>query len=266
MARNTESHEKRAERIKAARKALAERYASDPKAVEQFNKRMARLAQAAKRERQRIDHLVLGKPRPDPILIRPAGMSRQEWKVVRKELQAQGAKLEPGIEEAFAQREAWGHKREGTPETLSQAGKHQDCLVQLEANGTIDKDQLEWAAEIANVYRSIESDVAVTVASLEARVDQSRSHRHLVGESIRRVRLHHAYTIWRDLIPLPKQMVLDMIVGDTIGYTVAAKRYGVHNRKAKRLLIEAIDRWPSCVDRAYRTVGLDDVERLNAAA
>lgn len=266
MARAGESEENRAKRIAAARKALAERYASDPESVKRFKSRVAKIEAARKRERQRIDHLVLGKPRPEPVLVRPAGMSRMEWKARRKQLIEQGAKLEPGIEEAFARKEQWGHKHAATPETLANAGNHHDSFAQLEANGTIDKDQLEWAAEIANVYRSIESDVAVTVASLEARVDQSRSHRHLVGESIRRVRLHHAYTIWRDLIPLPKQMVLDMIVGDTIGYTVAAKRYGVHNRKAKRLLIEAIDRWPGCVDRAYRAIGLDDVERLNAAA
>ena len=265
MGRAAETESARAKRIAAARRALAESYARNPDEVEQFNARMARLNAAAKRERQRVDHLVLGKPRPEPVLIRPEGMSRVEWKALRRELVTRGAKLEPGIEEAFSRREAWSHKREATPETLANAGLHHDALIQLEANGTIDKEQAEYAAEIANVYRSIEADVAVNIASLEARVDESRSHRHLVGESVRRVRMHRAYTIWRDKLPEPRQMILDMIVGDPIGYTVAAKRYRVHNRKAKRHLIDALDLWPVCVDQAYREVGTDDVRRLNAA-
>lgn len=265
MAKAGDAQDHRAKRIAAARKALAEAYAQNPGEVERFHARMSRLSAAAKRERQRIDHLVLGKPRPEPVLVRPEGMSRIEWKALRKELVARGARLEPGIEEAFAQREAWSHKREATPETLAKLGLHHDALIQLQANGTIDKEQAEYAAEIANVYRSIEADVAVSIASLEARVDESRSHRHLVGESVRRVRMHRAYTIWRERLPEPRQMILDMIVGDPIGYTVAAKRYRVHNRKAKRRLIEALDLWPSCVDQAYREVGADDVQRLNAA-
>lgn len=261
MARDKEPT--RLERInESARKALARALTHVPPSL---GARQLRFAQAAKRERQRIDHLVLGKPRPEPDLIRPEGMSRQEWKAERRRLIAEGARLEPGIEEAYLRRERWSHKAEATPETMEKARLHHDAIVQLEANGTIDKEQAEWAAEIANVYRSIEADVAVSVASLEARVDQSRSAQHLVGESVRRVRLHHAYTLWRDALPNPRQMVLDMIVGDPIGYTVAARRYGVHNRKAKRLLIEAINRWPACVDMAYRALDQERVKQLNAA-
>jgi hypothetical protein len=257
----------RLERIAQARQALADRYAADPAGVDRFNARMQRLAQARKREQQRIDHLVLGKPRPKPepgSLTKPAGVSNRDWKVMRKRLLAEGARLEPGIEEALQLREAWSHKQFGTPETWEHAEKtHTDCLVQLERNGSIDKEQLEWAAQIANVYRSLESDVAIKVASLEARVDQSRRATAAV-EGVRRVRLHLAYGYWRDQLPDPKQMILDMIVGDPIGYTVAAKRYGVHNRKAKRLLIAAIDSWPECVDRAHRLYSADEIKTAQA--
>lgn len=159
----------------------------------------------------------------------------------------------------------WDHKREGTIETHDHASRtHQGALAQLHLNGTIDNNQLEWAAEIANVYRSIEADVSVAVASLEARVDEGRRMTGAI-EGVRRVRMHYAYTIWRDALPTPRQLTLDMIVGDAIGYSVAAKRYGVHNRKAKRLLLAAIDAWPDCVDRAHRAVSTEDVERANAA-
>jgi hypothetical protein len=254
----------RLERIAAARRALADRAAADPGGVQRFNLRMARLQAARKREQQRVDHLVLGKPRPaPPAPKKPAGMPKAEWKIERKRLLAIGAQLEPGIEEASQLRERWSHKAVGTPETWESAERtHSDALIQLERNGTIDKEQLEWAAEIANVYRSIEADVGVKVASLEARVDQSRRQGEVI-ESVRRVRMHLAYGYWRDALPAPKQMVLDMIVGDPIGYTVAARRYSVGNRKAKARLIEALNQWPICVDRAYK---LWDDQDIHAAA
>lgn len=256
----------RRERIEAARRALAERYAADPAGVSQFNLRMERLSRARKREQQRVDHLVLGLPRPAPVLIRPAGMSRQEWKVERKRLIAEGARLEPGIEEALQLRERWADKRFGTPETWEGAERrHADSLAQLERNGTIDKEQSEWAAEIANVYRSLESDVAIKVASLEARVDQSRRGGEVV-ERIRRVRMHLAYSRWRDLIPEPRAMILEMLVGDTIGYTVAAKRYRMGNIRAKRLMVAAIDLWPVCVDAVCKLYSDSDIEAARNAA
>nr|WP_302054066.1 hypothetical protein [Sphingomonas tagetis] len=243
---------------------LAKRYETDPAAVQQFNRRMAKLAAAAKRERQRVDHLVLGKPRPAPVeLKRPDGMTKATWKIERKRLLAEGAKLEPGIEEAVQLREKWSHKAVGTPETWEQDGKHTDALIQMEKNGTITKEQVEHAAQIANVHRSIESDVAVKVASLEARVDSSRRG-GAVAERIHRVRMHHAYTIWRQTLPLPRELTLDMIVGEE-GYTVVARRYRVHNRKARRLLIVALDRWPLCVASAFSAIDQETVDAMNEA-
>lgn len=244
-----------------AKQRLRERNAVAP--VPQFEQRMARLAKAAKRERQRFDHLVMGKPRPAPVLVRPEGLTRREWKAMRQQLLERGMILEPGIEEAVRRREMFDYGR-GTPETNEKHHVyHSDSLHQMEINGTIDKEQRENATAIANVYRSIESDVAVTVASLEARVDNSsRGAAQRVAERINRVRLHLAYTIWRGQLPEPKQAVLDMIVGDAVGYTVVAKRYGMHARKAKRWLIQALDAWPSCVDRAYSVVDAEVYARL----
>lgn len=249
----------RADIVEHSRLVLAERSAADPGAVDRFQARMGRLAAARRREARRVDRLVLGHPEPAPALQKPAGMSRQEWKIERKRL----------LEEHRAATQTLADKwigKQGTPETLEKLGHHTDCLQQLLVNGTIDKEQLEWAAEIANVYRSIQSDVALTGGSIEARVDNDRGARGLVAENIRRVRLHHAYTLWREEIPVPKALVLDMIVGDQVGYTVAAARHCVSARKARRLLIEAIDRWPDCVTRAYRAIDDDAMARLNQAA
>lgn len=252
----------RAQRIAKAREDLAARYAADPAAVAGFEARMARLAAARKRERERVEMLVLGGKRPTEkrVIGKRHGKRKPTRKVVPVE-------LTPGIEEAVQLRERWQHKANGTAETHEAASRtHQGALAQLFANGTIDIEQLEWAAQIANVHRTIEADVAVLVASLEARVDQSRNSDSIVTESLHRIRMSIAYTQWREALPHPRQMVLDMIVGDAIGYSVAARRYRVHNRKARRVLIEAINDWPGFVDRAYRLWSDDEIERVRLRA
>lgn len=248
--------ESRADRIARAREALAARYAADPTSVERFKGRMANLEAARKRERQRVDHLVLGQKRPTERRVVGKKAGRRKPKMMDLPVQ-----LPDGVEQAVALRERWNHKTKGTPETWEAASRtHQGSLAQLHANGTIDNDQLESAAEIANVYRSLQADVAIDVASLEAKVDASHQFTDRNGESVRRVRMHLAYGYWREALPQPKQMVLDMVVGDTVGFTVAAKRYRVHNRRAKRELISALDRWPSCVDRAYKSWSDEDIQ------
>ncbi|WP_374648991.1 hypothetical protein [Rhizorhabdus sp.] len=249
----------RSDIVAHSRQALAARHAADPGAMDRFQARMGKLAAAARREAHRVDRFVLGKPEPMPVLAKPAGMSRQEWKIERRRLLEEHRVATQTLADKWA-------GRQGTPETLEKLGHHTDCLQQLLLNGTIDKEQLEWAAEIANVYRSIEADVGIRGGSIEARVDNDRRAGAAVAEGIRRVRLHHAYTLWRDEIPAPKQLVLDMLVGEQVGYTVAARRHRTNAKRAKRLLIEAIDRWPGCVKLAYRAVDEKKWAELNDAA
>lgn len=253
------AQDRKAERIAKSRAALAAAYKADPDAVARFEARKARLAAAAKRERERVELLVLGGARPEPS--RTVVKRRGKRQVIKTP-----ARLQPGVDRALSLRDDWSHKQ-GTPETLQAAEyarTHQGALAQLVANGTIDAEQLEWAAQIANVHRSIASGVDVSVASLEARVDNS-VRAPAIAERIHRVRMHAAYTVWRSLLPAPKSLALDMIVGDAIGYSVAAKRYRIHNRKAKRVLIEAIGRWPMCVAHAFSSVDQRAVDDMNVA-
>lgn len=244
----------KAERVAKARADLAARYEANPDGVHRFQARMANLAAVRKRERERFDHLVIGKPRPKA----PTGKRARMGKAVP-------VVLSPGIEEAVALREDWSHKAKGTPQTWQYAERtHQGALAQLHKNGAIDDDQLAWAAEIAYAAESIERDVDVRTASLEARVDQSRTGAQ-VEQRIGVVRMHMAYSRWREMLPAPKRLVLDMLVGDPIGYTVAARRHRVHWKRARRELIAAIERWPNCTDWAYRTVTDEDLERVREA-
>ncbi len=252
MVKYSETPEQRRQRIARARAELAQRYAENPEAVVRFNARIARLDAARKRERERVEALVLGqKPEPAPMPKKPVGMSKQEWRLEK-------VRIARERREAALAADRFNGKA-GTPQTLAYAAStHSGSLDQLERNGTITKDQREWAVEIANVYRAIEAEVGVKVASLEARVDNDHAARNRVAESVHRVRLHAAYTEWRDALPAPRQMVLDMIVGDAIGYTVAARRYRTHNRRAKQALIDALDRWPLCVRATFREISEEE--------
>lgn len=153
--------------------------------------------------------------------------------------------LEPGIEEAVALRERWSHKAHGTPETHEHHARRRDgALARLYLSGSIDAEQLASAVEIATVAERIGADVTVKTSSIETRVDQTRNGDGTFCEALGAVRREMAYSRWRREVRGPIAAVLDMIVGETVGYTVVAQRYGMHNRRAKQLLIDALDLWP----------------------
>ena len=66
---------------------------------------------------------------------------------------------DPDIEDRFQIKGRWPHKKLGTPETWDRDGEHSDALIQLEKYGSLGKEQVEWAADIADGKRRIESDV-----------------------------------------------------------------------------------------------------------
>nr|MDP8995297.1 hypothetical protein [Pseudomonadota bacterium] len=99
------------------------------------------------------------------------------------------------------------------------------------------------------------ADVAVRTASLETRIDCSRAgeafYRHL-GQVWREA----AYGRWRAALARPAP-VLAMIVGEggaPLPFTVAARRWRMSNRTAKRLLIEALDLWPRIFHEVRREI------------
>lgn len=183
------------------------------------------------RERQRFEHLVLGKPRPRAART-------------RKTKRAAEIALAPGIEERVQMRERWSHKAQGTPEThehADQAQRRPGSLARLVATGTIDIDQLAAADEIANAYRLITAGVAVRTASLEARVDGG-SHGRAEAQALGIVYADFAYSWWRDAVGGCAEALLAVIVHDH-GLTIVAHRYGLTMPRARRMLIDALDLW-----------------------
>lgn len=176
---------------------------------------------------------------------------------------------ERGLRKGRAQRlERWKHKNEGTAETHDHVFQYgpgrcnEGALVRLYRTGAIDADQLAAAVEIAEVVERICGDVAVRTASLETRVDVTRIGDGSFYERLGQVRREIAYTRWRAALRrsgMNVHAVLDMLVGrfseyGPAGFTVVARRYRMHNRRAKALLIDALDAWPPILRTACKEI------------
>lgn len=195
---------------------------------------------SADRERQRFEHLVLGRDRPTPATAAP---KRRKGRVRASLRVVQPVRLADGVEERVALRERWSHKQ-GTAETLEhfdQAEKRPGSLARLVATGVIDRDQLAAAQQIAEAFRAIAADVEVRTASLETRVDGSR-HGRAEEQAIGRVHSDLAYTWWRGEVGRLGDMLLSVIVHD-VGLTIAARRAGMGMPRARLVLAGALDLW-----------------------
>jgi hypothetical protein len=134
-------------------------------------------------------------------------------------------------------------------------------LARMLNDSQLTEDQYGAALRIADVAESIGRAVSVRSASLEARVDNSGSARDIIVEHLMQVRIQVVYTRWRNLIPIPRRMILDMIVTDrALKATARAYRFGWP--KAKRMLINSLDLWLELEERVARDVDDRDVEAI----
>lgn len=159
--------------------------------------------------------------------------------------------------------EDFGHKVNGTPQTHYNAARIvQGAMARLYQSGAIDAVQLAAASEIVAVAERIGADVTVRTVSLETRVDRSPAGDGGFHEKLGWVRREVAYSAWRAALSHP-QVVLAMIVGDT-GIAAAARLHRMSVRRAKALLIAALDDWDGRVMDAVRAV--DDATLAAAQA
>ena len=115
-------------------------------------------------------------------------------------------------------------------------------MLALYERGSITEEQFEASVEIARVAEIIAQAVGMRSASLEARVDNSGSAKDLLIEHIGRVRLEATYSKWRDRLPMPKRLVIDMVVEQRPIFATA-RRYRVGHPRARIWLVRALDRW-----------------------
>lgn len=241
-----------------ARTAFARSKLSQPSAPIAFDSspdanRSARTCDPGERERQRIEHLVLGHARPP---AKSVGKGRAKRKIP--------VPLDAGVDAALKVRESWSHKQ-GTPETHERAARSQQgSLARLYRSGAIDGQQLDSAAAIAAIAERIAADVNVRTASLETRVDRTRTGDDHFFESLGRVRAEIAYTRWRAQAPGPIAALLELIVEDR-GIAAVAQRHRIHHRKLRRLLLAALDLWPAIYDEVRQCVGRLELDLAHAA-
>jgi hypothetical protein len=155
----------------------------------------------------------------------------------------------------------------GTPETRFHASRtRQGSLARMFVAGDLSADELAWAVEIAGVAERIGGEVRLRTMSVETRVDTSRTH-DAFFESLGAVRREVAYGRWRaslDRLGMSgKAVVLEMIVEDA-GLSVAAKRWGMRNARAKQLLGHALGLWPAFISAAVREIDAADVVAAHA--
>lgn len=154
----------------------------------------------------------------------------------------------------------FSHKREGTFQTHFHASRTREgALVRLYMAGHINADQLADANEISSVTERFHREVGCGIVNYEPRIDRSMNIPTILIEGIRWVRLEMAYGWWRQRAPKPIAAVLDMLAGDPMAYSTAARVHRIHKRKARRILIDAIDLWPNAKDWAEKQVDEGDL-------
>lgn len=189
-----------------------------------------------RREQQRFVHLVLGAPRP-----KPKGANRRKKGKVPAAIT-----LAPGIEERVQLREDWSHKQ-GTPETHEHVAadlRREGSLARLVASGTLDAHQLAAAQGIGEAFHSITADVGVRTAKWGAR-GSGGGPLAASATPIAAVMRERAYERWRVAVGVHAPMVLAIVIDD-VALTAAARRWRLSNRRARSILVSALDSWRRC--------------------
>lgn len=131
-------------------------------------------------------------------------------------------------------------------------------MLTLYENGVITEEQFDASVEIARVAEEITRPIGMRSASLEARVDNSGSAKNLLIENLSRVQLEATYSRWRDRLPMPRRMVIDMIV-EQRPLAATARIYRIGYRKARKHLINALDRWIDIRAKVFEIIDEKDV-------
>jgi len=161
----------------------------------------------------------------------------------------------------------YGH-RAGTPETYAKInavdpGKRQNPVARMFEDGQLTEEQFDAANQIAAVVEAIERIVSVRGASLEARVDCSGAARDLLIESLALIRLDVIYSAWRNRLPTPKRLVIDMLTANR-SLVATARVHRVNWRKARKWMLSALDRWIEIREQHWHAIGEDDVQAIYA--
>lgn len=212
-------------------------------------------------------------PKPSPLQKRP-----DETDLVYRSRLARMKQEERDRSEPIVPREAEQHARYASEDVMhvetntiatTRRNKGLSSLVRLHRTGRFDNAQYEAAVRITQVAERIERSVAVRCASLEARVDNSGSARNLLIERLAQVRDEVAYTRWRTMLPVPRRMIIDMLLANR-PMSATARLYGKRwetrgsTKGAGEIFIDAIDLWIDLRDRVGKEIDARDIEIAHA--
>lgn len=137
--------------------------------------------------------------------------------------------------------------------------KPRSALQAMNRKGSLSDEQYQSALVIARVVERIERSAATSGAGMDERVDCMGSASDCLVEHLHEVRMERAYTEWRESLPTPRRMILDMITRDHRLKAIAS-RYSMGWPKAQRLLRNALDDWPEYFARQMRRIDQDDLD------
>lgn len=198
-------------------------------------------------------------PKPDRI------MPREVTDELVERLERRQAKIDEQLArriEADTLNSKWSHKQ-GTPETLERINRvprrqRQSPLVRMYHAGKISIDELAAAEQIVSVIEMIQRAVSPKTSNLEARVDCSGAAKDVLVEGLNRIRMETAYRLWRDQLPEPRQMILEMIQTNQ-PYTEQARKFRVNWRTARKRLITSLQNWIFIFEETQKSVSAADV-------
>lgn len=136
-------------------------------------------------------------------------------------------------------------------------------LVRMHAHGQLTDEQFVSCEIIIRVAEQIGRNASLRGASMEARVDCSRSGSDALLERIEVVRDEMAYTRWRSRLPMPRRMILDMLLVDR-PLAATARRYHVGWPKARRQFLIALDEFSRIREAMRRQVDEDDLSAAHS--
>ena len=126
--------------------------------------------------------------------------------------------------------------------------------------GQIAPENFAAAQSIAYVHERITRAGGLKSGTLQARVDQCKSSGELIIERLGDVHDEMAYSAWRNGLPMPRQMFLDMVLSSH-PLSVTAKKYRMGWRRARKLLITNLEKYLEIREKVGRAIKPEDLER-----
>jgi hypothetical protein len=147
--------------------------------------------------------------------------------------------------------------------------KAQSSIARMHDRGSITAEQFQAALDIARVAEMIQHDVGFRGASIEERVSSSNRPGSAGDRNLLLIRLERLYTKWRDGLPMPRRLYVDIALTDQ-GAAALARKHKHDWPTARKRFIAALDRWIDLKRLVWDEIDEDAVDRcemrLEAAA